>query len=512
MAVLKSYTCSQCSGILIFDSDQEIFDCPFCGTRFSSVDFHGNELLSQADTCLERREYSAAKEKYKDLLADDPINFNALRGMLLSTIMVSSEEELSDMSKLKRANLDRIRKELDNAMDFSGKHNAEYFNAVSQMTEDVEDLMQIEKIHDEMESETSKKLFDDVSKRLDSSSGKVISPYMIRIIIYFGLLIAAHIALNIILGFDIRLILFSLGHIAVHGGLPFLFALWVSKVNAKTHKELENMVEKNEDKKRDIASDINDLEMSYKEQYRKLTSIRPESEEYIELSEVGIKVEDTVSHKLLEKTIPCAKCGAGLSIDMEKRVYECGSCGVAYGISLFFGMPHEKALNSMNMGFFAEADKRFSHILMAEPSDFESLLGRILCAGRWTKVSDICVSDELTPTRIRNARNGLLKAISDSEEQDKEYFECLKNFIDILGSLAVNRHKQRVINKELDVVRTKISVYFDYVDMEEVTRVEREEIMSRLKPFEEAAPELEHAFTEARARILYMARDSVLTK
>ena len=142
MAVLKSYTCSKCAGILIFDSDQEFFDCPFCGTRFSSVDFLGNELLSQADACLERHEFSAAKEKYKAILAEDARNFNALRGMLLCTIMVSSEKELSDISKLKRANLNRIRNELDTARDFSGKKNWEYFNVISNMAGHVEELKQ----------------------------------------------------------------------------------------------------------------------------------------------------------------------------------------------------------------------------------------------------------------------------------------------------------------------------------------------------------------------------------
>ena len=82
----------------------------------------------------------------------------------------------------------------------------------------------------------------------------------------------------------------------------------------------------------------------------------------------------------------------------------------------------------------------------------------------------------------------------------------------MLGSLAVNRHKQRVINREMDAVRTKMSVYSDYVDMEEVTRVEREDIMSRLRPFKEAAPGLEKAYDETRAKIISMARDSVLTK
>jgi len=511
MAVLKSYTCSKCAGILIFDSDQEFFDCPFCGTRFSSVDFHGNELLSQADACLERREFSAAKEKYKAILAEDPRSFNALRGMLLSTIMVSSEKELSDISKLKKANLNRIRNELDTARDFSGRKNWEYFNVISNMTEHVEELKPLEKIRDEMESEKNKKLMDNASKALDRSSDSVFSPYLIRVLVLLGVLVTLTIPFFILAHDDPEAIWDMVKFLMI----PVAFILLpvaVSISGARYHKSLKSKVENAEIKKNKLTSDIEWHEEAYTNQYKKLIAIEPEHEEDTEPSETGTKIEDDGSHRLSEKTIQCAKCGAGLSLDMEKRVYECGSCGVAYGISLFFGLPHEKALNSMNMGFFDEADKRFGHILMAEPSDFESLLGRILCAGRWTKVSDISISDELTPIRIRHTRDRLLKAVSDSEEKDKAYFGCMSDYIDALEALAVNRHKQTVINKELDVVRTKIDVYSDFYDMEEATRVEREEIMSRLQPFQNAAPGLNKAYDEARSKIISMARDSVLTK
>ena len=512
MAVLKSYTCSKCAGILIFDTDQEFFDCPFCGMRFSSIDFHGKELLSQADTCLERREFTAAREKYKAILAEDPRSFNALRGILLSTIMVSSENELSDTGSLRRANLDRVRNELDNVKGFSGKLNTKYFNAISRMADCVEELEQTEKIRDEMESETSKNLSSDISKNLKSGSGKIFTPSLIRIMVYFGIYVICHIAFIIIFQGDPLAILFSLGHILFFFGPLVLFAVAARKSAAKSYKALEKMAEDIEIKKKEIASKIEELEDDYEFEYKKLTGLEPETEED---TDYGVSVpasDDTGSHKLSAKTVQCAKCGADLSLDAEKRVYECGSCGVAYGISLFFGLPHEKALNSMNMGFFAEADKRFSHILMAEPSDFESLLGRILCAGRWTKVSDICVSDDLTPTRMRHARKRLLRAFSDSEKQDIPYFKCLKEYIEVIDSLAVNRHKQRVINKELDVVQTKISVYSDLVDMYEVTRVERDDIMSRLRPYEEAEPALMIIYDTARSKILSMARDSILTK
>ena len=512
MAVLKSYTCSKCAGILIFDSDQEFFDCPFCGTRFSSIDFHEKEVFSQADACLERREFNSAKEKYKAILAEDPRSFNALRGILLSTIMVSSEKELSDSGSLRKANLDRVRSELDNVRDFSGRLNSEYFNTISHMADCIEELEQYEKIRDEMESETSKKLSSDISDNLKSSSGKFFSPGMIRVCVFLGILVILHIVLIVLLHGDLQMIAYSIGHILLFAVPFFLLAVAVNIYNAKSHKYFEELAEKFETKKKEIASKIEKLENAYADDYLKLTSLKPESEEDTDTG-VSLKMpDDTGSHKLAGKTIQCAKCGAALSLDTEKRVYECGACGVAYGISLFFGLPHEKALNSMNMGFFAEADKRFSHILMAEPSDFESLLGRILCAGRWTKVSDICISDDLTPTRIRHTRERLLKAVADSEEGDRPYFECLKKHIDALDALAVNRHKQRVINKELDVVKTKISVYSDFVDMYEATRVEREDIMSRLKPFEKDEFGLALVYDGTRSKIISMARDSMLTK
>lgn len=511
MAVLKSYTCSKCAGILIFDSDQEFFDCPFCGTRFSSVEFHGNELSSLADACLERREFSAAKEKYKAILAENSRSFNALRGMLLSTIMVSSEKELSDISKLKKANLNRIRNELDTARDFSGKKNWEYFNVISGMTEHVEELKQLEKIRDEMESEKNRKLMDNASKALDSSSGSVFSPYLIRVLVMLGVLVTLTIPF-FIFAHDNPQAIWDMVKFLMIPAAFIVLPVAISITGAKYHKSLKSKVENAEIKKNKLTSDIEWHEEAYTNQYRKLIAIEPEAEDDTEPSETGIKVEDYGSHKLSEKTIQCAKCGAGLSLDMEKRVCECGSCGVAYGISLFFGMPHEKALNSMNMGFFDEADKRFNHILMAEPSDFESLLGRFLCAGRWTKVSEMCVTDELTPTRMRHARDRLHKAVSDSEEQDKAYFECLHDFIDVLEALAINKHKQRVINRELEVICTKIEVYSDFYDMEEETRVQRDEIMSRLQPFQNAAPGLNKAYDEARSKIISMARDSVLTK
>ena len=511
MTVLKSYTCSNCAGILIFDSNQEFFDCPFCGTNFTSLDFHENEVLGQADACLDRKEFNSAKEKYRAILAEDPRSFNALRGILLSTIMISSEKELEDSRKLRTANLDRIRSELDNVKNFSGKLNRQYFNTISNMTDYTEELLKIEKVRDEMESETSKKLSSDIDKSLKNSSGKFFDARMIRITVFLALLIILHIVFIFLTDFDLSVILYTLAKLTLYIGPFILLGVAVNISNTKSHKKLKELGENFELKKVEVASRIKKLENAYSDEYTKLISLKPETEE-TDTEEPEKTPYNTDLNIILEKTIQCAKCGDTLSLDSGKRVYECGSCGVAYGISLFFGLPHEKALNSMNMGFFAEADKRFSHILMADPSDFEALLGRILCAGRWTKASDICISDDLTPTRVKHARNGLSEALTNAKESDRPYFECLEEFIDALNELAINKHKQRVIGKEMDVIQAKIDVYSDFVDMNEVTRVDREYIMSRLKPYRDSEFGLKLKYDEARSKIIAMARDSVLTK
>ena len=68
MAILKSYTCSKCAGVLNFDSDQEFFECPFCGTAFDVLDFHGDEVMEQAKSLLKNKSFDAAREKYKAVL------------------------------------------------------------------------------------------------------------------------------------------------------------------------------------------------------------------------------------------------------------------------------------------------------------------------------------------------------------------------------------------------------------------------------------------------------------
>ncbi len=123
-----------------------------------------------------------------------------------------------------------------------------------------------------------------------------------------------------------------------------------------------------------------------------LKKLEPEAgaatQKKIEVVTSGIVPKDS-------KTIACTKCGGTLVLDQTRKLYMCSHCGVAYGYSLFFGNPVQKAEELLKYGEFEEADQRFSHILMVENRNADALRGRVLCAGRWRSFADIRLTDKL---------------------------------------------------------------------------------------------------------------------
>ena len=72
MALLKSYSCVKCGGVLNFDEGQEVFGCPFCGGEFAFTDFHRGDLIKQGKMALNRGNYLTAKDKYQAILRRNP--------------------------------------------------------------------------------------------------------------------------------------------------------------------------------------------------------------------------------------------------------------------------------------------------------------------------------------------------------------------------------------------------------------------------------------------------------
>lgn len=110
MTVLKSYTCSKCGGVLNIDSDQEFFDCPFCGNRYDEFDFHEDELFAQAEESLRQKAFPNAREKYKTILEKNPGNFEALRGIVFCETGISSLDDIKTPEDFGKCDLDAAKK------------------------------------------------------------------------------------------------------------------------------------------------------------------------------------------------------------------------------------------------------------------------------------------------------------------------------------------------------------------------------------------------------------------
>ena len=133
MAKLTSYTCAKCGGVLNIDSEQELFDCPFCGTAFDMVDFHRKEILSQADICLKRNEFISASNKYGELYSKDPHDFDALIGLILCAGKIPDKEDLVNPRKLIRHDIEGARKAVDKYAGFWSRYP--YFEKLNEVLE-----------------------------------------------------------------------------------------------------------------------------------------------------------------------------------------------------------------------------------------------------------------------------------------------------------------------------------------------------------------------------------------
>ena len=145
--------------------------------------------------------------------------------------------------------------------------------------------------------------------------------------------------------------------------------------------------------------------------------------------------------------IICAKCAGQLVLDKKRNLCECRSCGVAYGVSLFFGKPNRKAKDALLKREFNEADKRYAYILMLDPHNFEALRGRVLCSIKCTRVINyIGLSNYL----IKNLRACAEYAVEKALDQDKPYFEKYIELADSYGRVLAEENKLKPLIRQRD--------------------------------------------------------------
>ncbi len=127
----------------------------------------------------------------------------------------------------------------------------------------------------------------------------------------------------------------------------------------------------------------------------------------------------------MEKSITrkhqCPSCGGYLSIDNDKQMYRCFSCGSTYDFDYF---REEKLLELgytyLSRGEFEAAVDVFRLYLQKNPQDFNALRGMMLAAAGMQSIDEIISNEE--PEDFSYDPKMVSEAVESASEEDKEYF------------------------------------------------------------------------------------------
>ena len=512
MSLLKSYTCSKCAGVLMFDSDQEFFDCPFCGTKFDAIDFHQDEIVSQAEESLKEEAYSSAKEKYYALLEKDPSDFEALKGLILCELKTPSLDSLESPTIFDAVDVVSLRNYITRLKKQASISDAAFFNQLLQLIDLSDKLKTYQNSINALYSDTTRETVNQsfVNKEMRKVESEHFNSFLP---VAFTVLVGIAFGLTAITNnkFIIPIILGA----CVIGGIILLIYI---EDNHSQHMTYEsNPIHDAWEMKEYLEKQYAHYEKTYIKEYEKLIEMDRAAKGRTPKPAVPEETKEERSNIRTDhpETVICSKCAGHLFLDKDKRVYECSSCGVAYGISLFFGMPMEKALNAMNTGHYIEAHKRFENVLMVEPSNFDALLGQILCVGGWSRISDIDPSDIIDEEDWNKIKSLFDDAKLRVSESDMEFFVKLEKLIFMLGRICYN-------NGLLDAMKMKVetldSISHVYYMAEQLTTEfggvsrSRKEILSDIDSLEKDNRQLSYDLLASKRDLIQMKNDCVLVK
>ena len=464
MALLKSYACKSCGGVLNFDEDQDIFECPFCGQEFNYTDFHRDELLNQAAKCLREFRYDTAKEKYNTLLSNNPQDFEALRGVILAQGRISSLNELDSPENIRGCDFPAaVRASFDAKETVDGSSEAGYFERLI-------DLLGIgrefrDKTADALDkSERAREKYKaavEGEKKSKESLDNTGSSIGIAITMFFsGVLGTIIFAMEFNITWLVPAALLAFGIIALIMLGVFLIRRHRVRYTLYNVPRPSEYVTAGHIIEDFLSEEAVKIKRRYMEELELLKKDDPASNGY---TPPKVKKKSSANNPFIDitKTVNCAKCGGQLHPDKEKGLFECKYCGVAYGMSLFFNNPMEKAVTAAQRGDYVEADQRFSHMLMIDPGDFDALLGRILCAGKWNKINDIYLSETMLPVVSKNLKDRIVEAVDHAESEDRLFFVTLNDLADVLIEHARNEQALKKCENALRTAKDKAEIRMD---------------------------------------------------
>ena len=457
MADMVNYTCSKCGGVLNVAPGHMLFDCPFCGADFNYYDFYRKEMIEQAESCMYRYDFDMAKRRFEEVLAYDPQDFAALRGLVLCEGNIIALKNLSSPSKLEGCKFHQMSRIIGDVLSRAREEDKEYFRKLLDLFSVAKQYIQLKNERNTL-SDDSNKQFKQIA-RVDDNHKQTVDN-LTKVLLIIGMIITAPFA-----GEDTtkedreNAAMFAIGVIGVGIILAvfFKFGLWAFAISLVVVagiigllafvKHLENKkkaphrkaLKDNKSRISDCSSRMFELENKYKSEYEELQKLAPDVKKTTLSKELLIKKtsEDIFSGEA--QTLICNKCGGFLELDRQRRLYECRSCGVAYSTSLMSETDGaQKAVELLKKKDFSDADNRFILELMLDPHNFTALNGRILCAGRWKDIHSISETGFHPIAKVDDIRARLTDAIEHCRDEDKDYFLKFKDLIEIIEESSAN--------------------------------------------------------------------------
>ena len=430
MALLKSYSCAKCGGVLHFDESQEVFDCPFCGSGFTYTDFHREDLLKQARTSIAKGNYLTAADKFKTILNDNPGDFEALQGLILARAKIPSIDVFEHLEQLASANC----KDGENAAIYAKtnlKEEAEYFDLIAKMFSAADSYFRSSGSYNEF-SDSAREAYKElecIRTGYIHRTKRAMKIYAISLAFYpwifGGLAQAVDSGWPIVLSPVAAIIVYIVIKVVLYASESAALKRRSEQIGAYQSASTPVMLER-----------VDKYKKSYEEAYSNYIKFSPDAKKYAMPKASSSESEKGASFTDIVKTINCAKCGGLLELNKEKRLYQCNSCGVAYGASLFFDNPLKKAERAIKYNDYSEADQRYAHMLMVDPSDFDALLGRILCAGKWKTIKDVVLRGEaIGDSEANSLKERAEDAVLHSPEEFVEWFKDIRRLLDLYCQL-----------------------------------------------------------------------------
>lgn len=448
MAKLACYTCSNCGAVLNVEQGHKLFDCPFCGADFDYYYFYRKDLLEQADACLRRMDFTEAKERFEDILSHEPQEFLALRGLVLCAGNIISVKNLTSPEKLEGCKFDNVRSVVKEVTDIAREEDKTYFLKLAEMFDLAEEYLNARnernRRSDDSNAEFKKivQIDNDIEKTKATIGGILLFIGMIVMLPFASedttkeemesaaMLALSFIGVGIVCGvfaaFGRLAFFIALGIVALILGI-IAFARHEEKKAKAPHRQ---KMKDNQGAIGTLSTKLAELETRYSSDYEELQKMVPDDKKRIKMAGNSDAYSATTEE---EKQLICNKCGGLLSLDRERRLYECRSCGVAYSSALMSDTDSSKtALHLLSEKDFKEADKLFVLELLLDPHNFTALRGRVLCAGRWDSVRHIKLDGHYNAARIKPAKEMVEEAITKAADEDKEYFLKFREVIEIL--------------------------------------------------------------------------------